>query len=109
MNEKKRAQILKTYDSALSYLTAVYEAAEFTQWLQRAALVNFVDGVFVIEVPSERGCNLLTRHSERLAVLTALQAAAPAERSQAVGVEFVVGQGKQVAPEPDYLELEEMV
>lgn len=112
MNAETWIAVVDVYDHARSYLQMVYEGAEFAQWLHRTIPVNFVDGVFIIEVPSEKVYSLFTRRSEHLSILQALQAATPREWGVTVGVDFTigqdvdVGQGRQVTAEPDYLEME---
>lgn len=106
MNDETWAILLKIYDAAIVWLGAAYEGAEFTQWLDRAALVDVVNGVFVIEAPCARAYNLFTRHSEQIAIRSALQAAMPRDWNWTIDIQFTVGQGRQIAQGLDYMELE---
>lgn len=103
MNEQ---QLRQMFSAACEWLEAAYTGSQFVSYLNRAELVGFRDGLFVVEVPGEIAIALLSRHAEMLAIQQALEALMPTGFNWSVGVEFVAGQGKQHAPEPDYLEAE---
>lgn len=108
-DSETKARLRKVFDDSWSWLELSYAGSQFANYLNRADLVNFKNGIFMVEVPDERIQALFNRHSEKLVIQHTLETLMPAEWNWIIGVEFVIGQGRQVAQGPDYLELEEAV